>query len=231
LLVELEAREMDVAVIPAEPGAARFQVRPLYDEDFLIGVRAGHPFAAEPTLEQFCALRHVVVSLTGDPTGFVDAALAERGVARRVALTVPNFAMALAVVADGELAAALPRRFLAMQGRRFGVVAVEAPLPLPLFRLNAVVPKAALMDDGVAWLLDRLCESPGPPAENWKAPRPTWPRSGHCVEAGLSRRSIPGTAVCQTLFFPYTKLPPSSGGHWSVPEAFGSELAARSRKT
>ena len=157
VLAELEAREMDVAVIPAEPGAARFHVRPLYEEDFVIGVRAGHPFAAEPTLERFCALRHVVVSLTGDPTGFVDAALAERGVARRVALTVPNFAMALAVVADSELAAALPRRFLAMHGRRFGVVAVEAPLPLPFFRLNAVVPKAALMDDGVAWLLDRLC--------------------------------------------------------------------------
>jgi DNA-binding transcriptional LysR family regulator len=162
VLAELEAREMDVAVIPAEPGAARFHGRPLYEEDFVIGVRAGHPFAAEPTLERFCALRHVVVSLTGDPTGFVDAALAECGVARRVVLTVPNFAMALWVVADGELAGALPRRFLAMHGRRFGVVAVEAPLPLPFFRLNAVVPKAALMDDGVAWLLDRLCESPGP---------------------------------------------------------------------
>ena len=162
VLAELEAREMDIAVIPAEAGAARFHVRPLYDEDFVIGVRAGHSFAAEPTLERFCALRHVVVSLTGDPTGFVDAVLAERGVARRVALTVPNFAMALAVVADGDLAGALPRRFLAMHGRRFGVVAVEAPLPLPVFRLNAVVPKAALMDDGVAWLLDGLGESPCP---------------------------------------------------------------------
>ena len=50
--------------------------------------------------------------------------------ARRVALTVPNFVMALAMVADGELMAALPRRFLAMHGRRFGVVAVEAPLAL-----------------------------------------------------------------------------------------------------
>ncbi len=162
VLAELDAREMDVAVIPAEPGAARFHGRPLYEEDFVIGVRAGHPFAAEPTLDRFCALRHVVVSLTGDPIGFIDAALAERGVARRVALTVPNFAMALAVVADGDLATALPRRFLAMQGRRFGIVPVEAPLPLPRFRLNAVVPKAALMDDAVSWLIERLGESSGP---------------------------------------------------------------------
>ena len=54
VLAELEAREMDVAVIPAEPAAARFHVRPLYGEDFVIGVRAGHPFAAKPTLERFC---------------------------------------------------------------------------------------------------------------------------------------------------------------------------------
>ena len=98
----------------------------------------------------------MVVSLTGDPSGFVDAALAERGLKRRVALTVPNFAMALAVVAESDLAGALPRRFLAMHGARFGIVGVEPPLPLRGFRLNAVVPKTALMDDGVAWLLDRL---------------------------------------------------------------------------
>jgi DNA-binding transcriptional LysR family regulator len=69
VLAELDAREMDLAVIPAEPGAARFEARAVYAEDFVIGVRAGHPFAAEPTLERFCDLRHLVVSLTGDPRG------------------------------------------------------------------------------------------------------------------------------------------------------------------
>ena len=53
VLAELDAREMDIAVIPAEPGAARFHTRLVYAEDFVIGVRAGHAFAAEPTLERF----------------------------------------------------------------------------------------------------------------------------------------------------------------------------------
>jgi DNA-binding transcriptional LysR family regulator len=159
VLAALDAREMDLAVIPAEPGAARFHAQLVYAEDFVIGVREGHPFAQAPTLERFCDLRHLVVSLTGDPVGFIDTALAERGLKRRVTLTVPNFAMALAVLADSDLAGALPRRFLAMLGPRFGVVAVEPPLPLPMYRLNAVAPKAALMDDGVAWLLDRFGRS------------------------------------------------------------------------
>ena len=45
----------------------------------------------------------LVVSLTGDPRGFVDAALAARGLGRRVALIVPRFHMALAVVATPSL--------------------------------------------------------------------------------------------------------------------------------
>lgn len=158
VLADLEAQDMDIAVIPAEPVGARFHTRLVYEEDFVIGVRSGHPFAQAPTLQRFCELQHLVVSLTGDPVGFVDAALAAQGLKRRVALTVPNFAMALSVVADSDLAGALPRRFLAMHGPRLDVVAVEPPLPLPSFRLNAVVPKAALMDDGVAWLLDRIAQ-------------------------------------------------------------------------
>lgn len=158
VLAELEAQEMDIAVIPAEPVGARFHARLVHEEDFVIAVRAGHPFAQAPTLKQYCALQHLVVSLTRDPVGFVDAALAGMGLKRRVALTVPNFAMALAVVADSDLAGAFPRRFLAMQGPRFGLVAVEPPLPLPRFRINAVVPKAALMDDGIAWLLGQIAQ-------------------------------------------------------------------------
>ena len=75
---------------------------------------------------------------------------------RRIALTVPNFMFALAVIAETDLISALPRRFAAMHAPRFGVVGLEAPLPLGRFRLNAVAPKVAMMDVGLAWLFDVL---------------------------------------------------------------------------
>jgi DNA-binding transcriptional LysR family regulator len=156
---DLEARGMDLAVIPSGPIPARFHARALYDEDFVVAVRAGHPLAADPTLDRYCAMQHLVVSLTGDPHGFVDGALADQGRSRRVALTVPNFIFALSVVAETDLVSALPRRLVAMHAARFGVVALEAPMPLPRFRLTAVIPKPALLDAGLAWLFDRL---PGP---------------------------------------------------------------------
>jgi DNA-binding transcriptional LysR family regulator len=153
---DLEARAMDIAIIPSDHIPARFHAGTLYVEDFVIAVRAGHRFADSPTLERYCEMRHLVVSVTGDPHGFVDEALMDRGYSRRTTLTVPNFMFALAVISETDLISALPRRFVAMHGARFGVLGLEAPLPLPNYRLNAVTTKAALMDAGLSWLFDLL---------------------------------------------------------------------------
>ena len=97
--------------------------------------------------------------MTGDPHGFVDEALAKQGRARRVALTVPDFATGLATVAESDLIAAMPRRFVAMHAARFAVVSREAPLRLRAFSIRAAVPKVALMDAGLAWLFGVLREA------------------------------------------------------------------------
>lgn len=153
---DLEARAMDVAVVPSADIPARFHRRTLHAEDFVVAMRAGHPFEKRLTLDRYCEMQHLVVSLTGNPYGFVDEVLAKRGRSRRVALTVPNFMFALAVVAETDLIAALPRQFAAMHAARFGVTSQDAPLSLGHFRLNAVAPKAAMMDAGVAWLVGVL---------------------------------------------------------------------------
>jgi len=43
-----------------------------------------------------------------------------------------------------------------MHAPRFGLLVLEAPLPLGRFRLNAVAPKAAMADAGLAWLFHLL---------------------------------------------------------------------------
>jgi DNA-binding transcriptional LysR family regulator len=156
VLAELENRAMDIAVVPLDVIPARFAECVLYEEEFVIAARARHPFAAKPSLERYCEMPHLLVSLTGDPYGFVDQALAKHGAIRRVAIAVPNFMMALALIAETDLITALPRKFLAIYAKRFGVIAVEAPFPLPKFRIRAVAPRVALMDAGLAWLFESL---------------------------------------------------------------------------
>lgn len=165
---ELEARSIDMAVVPTDEIPARFRKQLLYEEDFVIAMRARHPLKRKPSLERYCEAHHLVVSLAGDPHGFVDDALAGHAMTRRVALSVPNFMFALATVSQTDLVCAVPRRFAAMHAARFGVVTVEPPLPLGSFRLNVAVPEAALMDAGTAWL-HALLQRAGPSAS--RSPR------------------------------------------------------------
>ncbi|MBC7941061.1 MAG: LysR family transcriptional regulator [Chitinophagaceae bacterium] len=153
---DLEARSIDIAVLPLGDVPARFHASTLYEEDFVIAARGGHPFAHAATLDRFCEMRHLVVSASGDAQGFVDRVLAERGRSRRIALTVPSFMFALSVVAETDLICALPRRFATLHAARFGAVIVEPPLSLGRFQLHAVTSRAARMDEGLKWLFELL---------------------------------------------------------------------------
>ncbi len=158
-LAALDARAVDIALYPLDDMPARCATRVLYEEDFVIAARSGHPFAQSPTLERYCAQQHLLVSRTGDARGFVDRVLAEHGVSRRVMLTIPSFIWGLAIVAESDLLAALPRSLVRAHGPRFGVVAVNAPADFGRFRIHAVARDVAMMDLGVAWLMDVLQRS------------------------------------------------------------------------
>jgi len=155
-LQDLEDRTIDLAIIPLDDLPARFHKQKLYEEEFVIAARKGHSLQRNPTLKGYCEMEHLVVSHTGDVLGFVDVELARKGLARRVALTVPNFNFALSVLAETEMVSALPRRFVEIHGARFDIIAVKAALPLPRFSINIVVPKVAMMDAGLAWLVQLL---------------------------------------------------------------------------
>jgi DNA-binding transcriptional LysR family regulator len=152
----LDARIVDIAILPVDDLPARFIQQTLYEEDFVIATREGHPFVDAPSLDQYCAMPHLLVSSTGDPHGQVDEALIRQGRSRRVALTVPSFMQALALLAQTDLLAALPRQLVAAQAPRFRLTSTEAPFPLRRYQICAVATRAAMMDAGVAWLFSLL---------------------------------------------------------------------------
>lgn len=152
----LDEGALDVAVLPYRPDNARIAARLLHDEQFAVAFRRGHPFGSNPTLAAFAAARHVLVSATGDASGLVDRALAEQGLGRRVALTVPHFFMALDVIGRTDLLGAIPRRFAEHHAAAFGLAVADLPLPQPPSPIYALAPKAALADLGIAWLIERI---------------------------------------------------------------------------
>lgn len=157
-LDDLERRQCDLAVGPIAAVPARFTGHLLYEEHFVIAARNGHPFLASPTLDGYCEARHLLVSVDGAMRGYVDIELERLGRSRRVALAMPAFTAALALLAETDLVAAMPGRLVALHGARLGVAAVAAPLPLQHFPIRAVVPRAGLADAGLAWLFARIGE-------------------------------------------------------------------------
>jgi DNA-binding transcriptional LysR family regulator len=171
-LNELDARTIDIAVVPLDEIPARFEAKTLYEDDLILALRAGHPFLKTPTLKRYCELDHLIVSLTGEPRAYIDDVLAARGLARRIALTVPNFMLALAAIAETDLVGALPRELIAMHGLRFGVAGIASPLPMRSFAMRAIAPKVAMMDAGVTWLMAAIEQAAG--AANAKSSARLW---------------------------------------------------------
>ncbi len=159
VLDQLDERSLDLAALPRladAPLPARFLVRSL-GGDRLVGVcRPEHPFARRPSLETYCAARHVFMSLTGDRTGVIDTVLAQLGQERTVMTTVPSAMLALLMAASADLVAGLPASLAEGQAARFGLVANPLPFELELTPLYAVVTRAAHADAGIAWLLDQV---------------------------------------------------------------------------
>ena len=150
-------------------GAASFEHRRLYSGDYVCVMREGHALARGPlTLARYCAARHLLVSFSGRPFGFIDEALASLGHQRRVVLTVNQFFTAGRVVANSNLLTVLPRHFVRVTGIADELVLRELPFEVPPVHVDALWHRSARDSSALAWLRDaversarRAFESPG----------------------------------------------------------------------
>lgn len=153
-LTELDARALDIVILPIDDVPPRFVAHTLFAEDFVVTMRKGHPLARKPTLKQYCAMRHLLVSMSGDAHGVVDAALAQQGLSRRVALTVPSFMMALSTLAQTDLLGTLPRHMVQQCVAQFGLMTADLDVLKRRDPVSVIATRSALRDAGVSWLFD-----------------------------------------------------------------------------
>ena len=133
----LASTEVDVAIGVGEKGPG-VHVQPLYEERTVLVVRARHPRARRKlTRAGLAALRHVDVHVApGRGSKALAASYAALGVVRDVAIVVPTFAAAAAVVAATDYVASLPASFADLLGPRLGLRRVTTPLPPVAVTIN-----------------------------------------------------------------------------------------------
>jgi DNA-binding transcriptional LysR family regulator len=129
----------DLAVQEQAGRIPAFERQRLFGGEYVCVMRKGHALAKGPlTIKRYCDARHVRVSFSGRPFGFVDEALMALGRQRRVVLTVNQFFTAGRVVATSDLIAVLPKHFVSVTGMASEFVLRELPFELPLVLVDSL---------------------------------------------------------------------------------------------
>jgi DNA-binding transcriptional LysR family regulator len=129
----------DLVVRAQSDEAVAFAHQRLYDGQYVCVMRSGHPLARGPlTIDKFCAARHMLVSFSGRPYGFIDESLASLGKKRQVVLTVNQFFTAGRVVANSNLLTVLPQHFVSVTGIADQLVLRPLPFDVAPVHVDAV---------------------------------------------------------------------------------------------
>lgn len=140
--------------------ASTFQHERLYDGEYVVVMRRSHPLAAaDLDLDVYCAARHLLVSFSGRPVGFVDEALAAVSRSRRVVLTVNQFFTAGLVVASSDLLTVLPRHFVPATGMATELVLRELPLAVPAVHVDSLWHRQAQASSAHRWLREAVART------------------------------------------------------------------------
>ncbi|MGF1502752.1 MAG: LysR family transcriptional regulator [Paracoccaceae bacterium] len=155
----IEGGVLDLAIgVFADPPETAV-VTPLFEERFIGIARVGHPaLEAELDAAAFADLDHALYTTRRDASGALDAALARRGLARRVAVTVPFVSLLPPLIATSTLVAAMPARAAdALLDARIATFPI--PLDLRPWTLQMLWSPLARRDNGSAWLREAVLDA------------------------------------------------------------------------
>jgi DNA-binding transcriptional LysR family regulator len=169
-LLDAESADLAVGHFPAvladltanaqSGGAVNFSHQRLYDGEYVCVMRKNHPLAHKPlTIERFCEARHMLVSFSGRPFGFVDEALASLQRKRRIVITVNQFFTAGRVVSQSDLLTVLPRHFVRVADVNHELIIKPLPFDMPVVHVDVLWHKRLQQSSAHQWLRSAIAAS------------------------------------------------------------------------
>ena len=150
----------ELNAVHLQEDSPRFMHQRLYDGEYVVVMGRDHPLAGQPLdLDTYCAARHLLVSFSGRPFGFVDEALAALSRKRRVVLTVNQFFTAGRVVTTTDLLTVLPRHFVSATGMEERLALSELPLSVPAVQVDTLWPRQAEHNSAHRWLRETVARA------------------------------------------------------------------------
>ena len=136
------------------------RIQRLFQDRFVGAVRKAHPLVSLPKIDvnAFISWGHVVAAPDGSLNGFVDEALAELGLKRKVASVVPGFPTALSVALESSLIAMVPALYLLNQQMTDKLHIIELPFTARVITVSQMWHPKMENDPGHRWLREKVRE-------------------------------------------------------------------------
>lgn len=156
-LLERGEADMAIGVFP-NPGT-RFRICTLLTEQYECVMRSGHPLTSgKITLKKFIQAKHLLVSLTGEPIDFVDRLLEEKGLKRRIALRIAQFALAPVCIVNSDLIGTLASRIVCNSGLKDKLHVAPLPIEVEPKPIRVMWHERNQQNPAHAWLRSLLIE-------------------------------------------------------------------------
>lgn len=155
---QMEQGEIDLAFQTSDNATSNLRRRILFTERYVLVGRAGHPHLKNHlTIDQFCELEQVIVSPDGGGfNSITDKMLADRGLSRRVVLSVPHFLYMRSVLVSTDLVGLLPSRLVRDTD---GLQMVAPPIDVPGFEMVMLWHERSHRDPAHRWLRGQIADA------------------------------------------------------------------------
>jgi DNA-binding transcriptional LysR family regulator len=155
--LELERGDVDIAIGPPFARDADLRQKGLFRDRICCVVRKDHTeIQGKVDLDQLRRCAHVVMSREDESLRRVDDALRDHGVERRVAVELPYFLLAPALVPFADLVLLAPYTLGALFAQGYPLQVLELPIELPSIQVNAYWHPRADADAAHVWLRQQV---------------------------------------------------------------------------
>ena len=159
LINELDQQNIDVATCAVTDAPAAIHGRGVGRDRFVCVMRNQHPLLEQPlTINRYARAPHALITMGGERKGAVDYLLEQHGLKRRIALRVPHFVAALALVADTDLVLTIPYGLARSCASHYGLTIVPFPARQEGFTYSIIWHERHMKDPGHIWFRKLMYE-------------------------------------------------------------------------
>ena len=153
----LNNAEAELVFGPITTMPKRINSEALFYSRHVCVMRADHPLTKKPlTLKPFASADHLLVSLSGNIDTEISETLRQRGINRRIAMTVNHFSALGPILSDSNLIAIAPSIAVKKEIFNGELAVVDCPIDVPQVQIGYFWHQRQDQDQGLIWLRQHM---------------------------------------------------------------------------